>query len=138
MPVRMYNGVPVESEASDISTPIVGQLQELQNAVAQLQQAISQLLYPNAPNGYRVLDIDLGTARTASLVADNVVSLTIADITPGATASIILFAPDNDPIIVPNDLGVGSSITNIEPANLYVSNPAQTGSSLKLIVLTRI
>jgi len=132
--VRMYNGVPV---GSDVNSDVVSAIDELIQKVDTLGYELKTQFGPLLANGYKVLSLDLGTARTDEKVAENVVGFTILDISSGATASLKLFSTSNDAIVVPDDLGPGDGISYLQGADLYVSNTAQSGATLKLIVLTR-
>ena len=85
-------------------------------------------------NDYNLLSIDLSTARTDTLIADRVVALLVADASPGAQYSIKLFSPSK-PAIDHMIAKPGFSIERLALANVYLSNPALAGESLKLLVL---
>jgi len=133
--VRIYNGVPV---GSDANSDVVQAIEDMNAQLSGKLDGLSALVGEMLANAYEILDLDLGTARTASLVTGSVVGFTILDITAGATASIALFSPSNPPIVVPDDLNIGDGVNFLAGANLYLSNAAQTGSSLKLFVLKRV
>jgi hypothetical protein len=119
--------VPIRIATSDIAVPT--DLQFITDAVA---NRIG--LHANA---YRLLTLDLGVARTDALIADNVVSFCIADASAGATYSIKLFSATNDPI----DQSIASKgfcMERLARANLYLSNVAQSGYYLKLLVMRLI
>ena len=126
--VQIYNGVPVVGNA-DVENAI-------NSASASITGAVDGLKYLLA-NGYKVLTIDLGTANTDALIASNVVSLSVLSISSGASASIKLFSTSNDPIDIPGDLDVGDGIANLAGADVYLTNTAQSGDTLKLLVFTR-
>jgi hypothetical protein len=82
---------------------------------------------------YNLLTIDLGVAQTDVLIATNVTYLKVISATSGATYSIKLFdttKPSLDQTIIP----AGAEITGIRRANIYLTNSAQAGYTLKLLV----
>ena len=88
-------------------------------------------------NAYNVITIDLGTANTDTLIASNVIYLKILSASTGATYSIKLFSTTNDALdqtILPQ----GAEITGIDNANVYLTNTAQTGATLKILVFRRV
>ena len=89
-------------------------------------------------NDYKVLNIDLGTARTDEPIADKVVQLIVLDRSTNASLDIKLISTDRDLINIPSDLDVGGSISNAEPFSVYASNAAQSGEYVKLLVLRRV
>ena len=126
--VQIYNGVPVVGNA-DVEDAV-------NSASASITAAIEKL-YGMLANGYRVLTIDLSSANTDALIASDVVSLSVLSISSGASASIKLFSTSNDPIDIPGDLDVGDGIANLAGADVYLTNTAQSGDTLKLLVFTR-
>jgi hypothetical protein len=97
--------------------------------VSPTQDTVSPLTFSD----YNLLTIDLGVARTDVLIASNVIYLKVISATSGATYSIKLFdttRPALDQSIIP----VGSEITGIRRANVYLTNTAQSGYSLKILV----
>ncbi len=88
-------------------------------------------------NDYRLLTIDLSTARTDSLEIDNVISFCIVDVSSGATYSIKLFSTTNDPIDQ-SIAGKGFCVEGLAKASIYLTNSAQPGYYLKLLVLRRV
>jgi hypothetical protein len=84
-------------------------------------------------NDYDLLSIDLSTARTDALIASYVVSMCIADASAGATYSIKLFST-NKPALDQSILGKGACIEKLNRANVYITNTAQSGYFLKLLI----
>jgi hypothetical protein len=77
-------------------------------------------------NDYNLLSIDLSTARTDALIASYVVSMCIVDASAGATYSFKFFSTAND-ALDQNILGKGVCIEKLNRANVYLTNPAQSG-----------
>jgi len=85
-------------------------------------------------NDYDLLVIDLSVARSDVLIASNVVSLAIISATSGATYSIKLF-DTTKPALDQDVLKEGVTIERLNRAKVYLSNSAQSGASLKILVL---
>ena len=128
--VRLYNGIPIQTiDNTDVVDAVNSLGQKIDNLLAQAQKRLA--------NDYRVITIDLGQARTDELVASNVVSFNVLAVDTGATASMKLFSTSNDAINVPSDLDAGDGIADLDGAELYITNTAQAGKSLKLLVFRR-
>ena len=97
---------------------------------ATLQSLMSRLVATD----YDLITLDLGTARTDSLVAQNVIAFCIADASPGSTYSIKLFSTAKT-AIDQSIAGKGFCLERLARASIYVTNTAQSGSYLKLLVL---
>ena len=83
---------------------------------------------------YDLLTIDLSTARTDALIAKNVISFCIVDASSGATYSIKLF-DTSKPAIDQSIASKGFCLERLNMANLYITNTAQSGSYVKILVL---
>jgi hypothetical protein len=105
---------------------------KLDTLSSKLDALISML--PITASDYDIISLDLSTARTDALVATSVVFLKVLEsTTQGAQYTIKLFDPSKPPIthvIVPP----GTQIERLRRANIYVSNPAQTGARLDLFI----
>jgi len=82
---------------------------------------------------YDLLVLDLGVERSDELIATNVITLSIISATSGATYSIKLFSTDK-PALSQDILPPSTTIERLNRANVYLSNPAQAGASLKILV----
>jgi len=83
---------------------------------------------------YDLLIIDLGIYRRNELIADNVISFCIADAPVDVTYEIRLFDPSKPPL-TEKELKVGTCIEKLKRAKLYLSNGAQSGAYLRILVL---
>jgi hypothetical protein len=113
----------------------LAKLQNLDIALSALRDAILSKIdvLGMLANDYDLLTIDLSTARTDALVASYVVSMCIVDVTPGATYSFKFFdvsKPALDQSILPK----GACIEKLNRANVYLTNSAQSGLFLKLLI----
>lgn len=88
-------------------------------------------------NDYDIIELDLSTERTDELIASNVVSFTILSVDSGATAQLKLISTDKDPFTIPDDLDVGDSVSSAIPFDMYLTNTAQSGLTIKLVVFKR-
>jgi hypothetical protein len=95
-----------------------------------LDLAISNLI----ASDYDFLNIDLSTARTDQLIASSVIAFYILDASSGATYSIKLFSATK-PALDQSVLPKGSGIERLAKANLYLTNTAQSGAYVKILVL---
>jgi hypothetical protein len=99
-----------------------------------LDTLISML--PITASDYNIISLDLSTARTDVLVASNVIFLKVLEsTTQGAQYTLKLFStakPGITHVIAPP----GTAFERLRMANVYVSNPAQTGARLDLFVFT--
>jgi hypothetical protein len=102
-----------------------------------VREVLRDVILINYANDYDLLTIDLSTARTDVLIATNVISLYVVDASANATYSIKLFSTDR-PALDQSVLPVGSGIERLERANVYLSNTAQSGAYLKLLILRRV
>jgi hypothetical protein len=98
------------------------------------EQTLSALYASLVAVDYDLLTIDLSVERSDELIATNVISLTIASATADARYSIKLFSPTK-PALTQDVLPPGSTIERLNRANVYLSNPAQPGSTLTILVL---
>ncbi len=119
--------VPIRIATSDIAVPTDLQL---------ITDSVANRIGLHATD-YKLLSIDLGVARTNALIIDNVVSFCVVDVSAGATYSIRLFDTSKDAI----DQSVASKgfcMERLAKASLYLTNTAQTGYYLKLLVMRLI
>jgi hypothetical protein len=104
----------------------------IKGKVSILPDSIQTLLM--SASGYNVMDIDLGVARSDQLIALNVISFKILEsTTPSAIYNIKLFSTANPPLtetIIPP----GTIVQHLRRASLYLSNPAQTGVTLSILI----
>jgi hypothetical protein len=123
-----------ESTLSEIRDTVAKEttLSEIRDIVAK-ENTLSILAHGLVASDYDLLSIDLGTARTDELIATGVISLGIIDATSGAQYSIKLFSPTK-PALDQNILPPGSVIERLNKANVYLSNPVQPGSTLRILV----
>jgi hypothetical protein len=110
-------------------------LQNLDIALSALRDAILSKIdvLGMLANDYDLLTIDLSTARTDALVASHVVSMCVIDASVGATYSFKFFdvsKPSLDQSILPK----GACIEKLNRANVYLTNSAQSGLFLKLLI----
>jgi len=103
--------------------------------VAPKLDTISALLTGLTASDYNIISLDLSTARTDVLVAQNVTFLKVLEsTTSGATYTIKLFDPSKPPI-TQSILPPGGVIERLRRARVYVSNPAQaSGTRLDLFI----
>jgi putative heme iron utilization protein len=106
----------------------------IRGKVSIIPDSIQMLLM--SASGYNILNIDLSTARTDQLIAQNVNSFKILESTPTtAIYSIKLFSTTNPPLtqsIIPP----GVVVQYLRRASMYLSNPAQSGVTLSILVFT--
>jgi len=88
-------------------------------------------------NDYDKLVIDLGVARTDAVIASHVHTLRVLRFSSGATFSIKLFSATK-PALTQEDLPAGSEVVELEPTSVFLSNAAQAGLSLTLLVFRRV
>jgi len=84
-------------------------------------------------NDYDILSLDLGIARNDALIASYAVSMCVVDATSGATYSFKFFSTSK-PALDQAVLGKGVCIEKLNRANIYLTNPSQSGYFLKLLV----
>jgi hypothetical protein len=105
---------------------------KLDTAITRLDTLISML--PLTASDYNIISLDLSTARTDALVASNVIFLKVLEsTTQGAQYTLKLFStakPEITQVIAPP----GWASERLRKANVYVSNPAQTGARLDLFI----
>jgi hypothetical protein len=90
----------------------------------------------NYANDYDLLSIDLSTARTDALIATNVITLAIVSYTSGATFSIKMFNTSK-PALNQSILTPGTVLERLEQASIYLTNTAQSGYTLNILVFKR-
>jgi len=109
--------------------------------VEDLRRAIGKFVQTHmktvSANDYEKLDIDLGVARTDEIIATNVHGFRILRRTAGATFELKMINATKTPLNQ-NDLPDGSGLTEFEPTNLLLTNVAQAGYSLTLVVFKRV
>jgi len=88
-------------------------------------------------NDYEKLNIDLGIARTDEVIASNVHGFRILRRTAGATFELKMIDATKDSLNQ-DDLPDGSGLIEFEPTDLLLTNTAQAGITLKLVVASRI
>jgi hypothetical protein len=97
---------------------------------------LMNVLSPLSASNYNLLNIDLGVARTDQLIATNVISFKILESTPAtATYSIKLFSTAN-PALDQTILRPGTVVNYLRRANIYLTNSAQTGVTLSILIFT--
>jgi hypothetical protein len=97
-----------------------------------LDTLISML--PITASDYNIISLDLSIPRTDALVASHVIFLKVLEsTTQGAQYTIKLFDPAK-PGITQAIAPPGTQIERLRRANVYVSNPAQTGARLDLFI----
>jgi hypothetical protein len=105
---------------------------KLDTILSKLDTLISML--PITASDYNIISLDLSVARTDALVASNVIYLKVLEsTTQGARYTIKLFDPSK-PGITQEIAPPGTQIERLRRANVYVSNPAQTGARLDLFI----
>ncbi len=110
-------------------------LQNLDVALSSRASEATQLMH--FANDYNPLTIDLGIARTDELIESNVIAFCVVDATSGATYSLKLFNTTK-PAIDQSIAKPGFCLERLALANLYLTNSAQTGYVLKILVLKRV
>jgi len=95
-------------------------------------QAIEKLYRCTVANDYSYLSLDLGFARTNIEIATNAITLLITKLT--GTAELKLFDTTKDPI----PLVEGMEIAILQRATLYLTNTAQSGLTLEMLVLKAV
>jgi len=88
-------------------------------------------------NDYEKLDIDLGVARTDEVIATNVHGFRVLRRTAGATFELKMISAAKTPLNQ-NDIPDGGGLTGFEPTDLLLTNAAQTGYTLTLVVFKRV
>ena len=88
-------------------------------------------------NDYGKLTIDLGIARTDVVIATLVHGFRVMAYSTGAVFTLKLIDATKSGL-TQADLPVGAEITDFEPTNLLLTNTAQAGLSLTLLVFRRV
>jgi hypothetical protein len=116
---------------SQINSKIDALAKELQLLA---RESTQQLLHAN---DYKLITLDLSVARSDTLIIDNVISFCVVDVSAGAKYSIKLFDTAHDPL----DQSIASKgfcVERLARASIYITNTAQSGYYLKLLVLRRV
>jgi len=103
----------------------------------ELLEKLTTLERTISANDYEKLDIDLGIARTDEVIASNVHGFRILRRTAGAVFEIKMIDATKSPLNQ-DDLPNGAGLTDFEPTNLLLSNPAQSGYTLTIVVFKRV
>jgi len=88
-------------------------------------------------NDYEKLNIDLGVARTDAVIASNVHGFRILRRTAGAVCEVKMIDATKTPLNQ-DDIPDGGGLVEFEPTDLLLTNPAQTGYTLTLVVFKRV
>jgi len=88
-------------------------------------------------NDYEKITIDLGVARTDEIIAGNVHGFRILRRTAGAKFEIKMIDKTKTPLNQ-EDIPDGGGLTMFEPTDLLLTNPAQSGYTLTIIVFKRV
>jgi hypothetical protein len=83
---------------------------------------------------YDIISLDLSVARSNALVADNVIYLKVLESTTSRALYSIKLFDTSKKDITQDVLPPGSDIRWLNRAKVFVSNPAQPGSKLDLLV----
>jgi len=95
------------------------------------------LIRTQSANDYEKLDIDLGVARTDEVIASNVHGFRILRRTAGATFELKMIDATKTPLNQ-DDIPDGGGLTGFEPTDLLLTNTAQTGYTLTIVVFKRV
>jgi len=101
------------------------------------ESTVLVLVRTQSANDYEKLVIDLGVARTDEVIASNVHGFRILRRTAGATFELKMIDATKTPLNQ-DDIKDGEGLTNFEPTNLLLTNIAQSGYTLELIVFKRV
>jgi len=88
-------------------------------------------------NDYEKLDIDLGVARTNAVIASSVHGFRILRRTAGAVFELKMIDATKSPL-TQDDIANGGGLVDFEPTNLLLTNPAQAGYTLTIVVFKRV
>jgi len=88
-------------------------------------------------NDYEKLDIDLGVARTDEIIATNVHGFRVLRRTEGAKFELKMIDATKTPLDQ-DDIRDGGGLIEFEPTDLLLTNPAQTGYTLTIVVFKRV
>jgi len=102
-----------------------------------MKAVLAPLTKTISANDYEKLDIDLGVARTDEVIARNVHGFRILRRTEGAVFEIKMIDATKSPL-TQDDIPDGSGLVEFEPADLLLSNPAQAGYTLTIVVFKRV
>jgi hypothetical protein len=94
---------------------------------------MSQFFYVRRAHKAEKLDLDLGQARDKALIAYNVVAVTILDKGTG-TFTLTWHFYDGTEFSLNQDEVLNGDVFEWDIARLYLTNAAQAGARLKLIV----
>jgi hypothetical protein len=102
--------------------------------IAPKLDVISAMLRGLTASDYNIISLDLSVARTDVLIASNVIFLKVLESTTStALYTIKLFDPSK-PGVSQAVAPPGIVFERLRRANVYVSNPAQTGARLDLFI----
>jgi len=88
-------------------------------------------------NDYEKLNIDLGIARTDEVIASNVHGFRILRRTTDATFELKMIDATKT-ALNQDDLPDGSGLTEFKPTDLLLTNAAQTGKTLTIVVFKKV
>jgi len=113
-------------------------IEETASEIARRMKAVlSPLVDTISANDYEKLVIDLGVARTDEVIARNVHGFRILRRTAGAKFRIKMIDATKTPLDQ-DDLPDGGGLTEFEPTDLLLTNPAQSDYSLTIVVFKRV
>ena len=99
------------------------------------EETLNSFMQKKFMNKHKVLDIDLGTARTDEVIATNCSGFIILSRSANATFQIKLGA--NSDYLTQDDLKDHEGITEFELSDLIITNSAQSGESVKILAFVR-
>jgi len=122
-----------------VSFPLREYFRRLREALAGVasEETLRSLRNTVSANDYTKLTLDLSEARTNVEIATRVHSLRVLRFSPGATFALRFFAPTKD-VLTQEDLPAGSEIVELEPTSIFLTNTAQAGLTLTLLVFRRV
>jgi len=88
-------------------------------------------------NDYEKIEVDLGVARVDEVVASSVHGFRILRRTAGATFEVKMVDAAKTPLNQ-DDIPDGGGLTEFEPTDLLLTNTAQAGYTLTLLVFRRV
>jgi len=103
----------------------------------EIREAIVTQANTISANDYEKIEIDLGIARTDEVIATNVHGFRVLRRTEGAVFDIKMIDATRSPLNQ-DDIPDGGGLTEFQPTNLLLTNPAQSGYSLTIVVFKRV
>jgi len=105
--------------------------------VKPFERAVVVRADPLLANDYEKLIVDLGIARTDEVIAKNVHGFRILRRTAGATFELKMIDATKS-ALDQDDIADGGGLIGFEPTDLLLTNTAQAGYTLTIVVFKRV